>query len=412
MLQSLFNFINDPLYRLAISVLLFQTALVGVFILLILMIRSIRSRLLENQEWARHQAQNVLMRWITASESRRSLIHHLSSLPKRPLFEVFERFSSRLGPQEKNDLKLIAQELDLEEFAHRLAQSWLWWRRLEGVLLLGSVGTEKSIPLLRHYMRHKDEGLAFHSAWSFARIHPLRAREFIFEYLNQQGYYLSFTQKVRLLSSTQLQSMSVEESQSFFESCSVDLKPVLIEAFVLSAQAQAVHLVKMALKDPLKEVRIAAFKAASLSRFNLRKEELLLGIEDSEWEVRAQAVKAAGELRSVNLIPAISRAMQDSNWWVRQNASRALIAMKEPGLKALSYISEASPDRFARQTARFALSEAYMNQEALLNQNLKTAPLPSVDSELTPSHQDSFLLNRNRSEVLNTVELRVLQEQD
>ena len=164
--------------------------------------------------------------------------------------------------------------------------------------------------------------------------------------------------------------------------------------------------------DHSKEVRIAAFKSASLSRFNLKKDELLVGIEDAEWEVRAQAVKAAGELRATNLIPAIARSLQDSNWWVRQNASRALVVMKEPGLRALTYIAEASADRFARETARFALSEAYMMQESELNEYLKTAPLQPIESEFVEGPQHSFLLNPHHSQALNTIQLSALQDQD
>lgn len=405
---NLFHLIDDPLYRLAIWVLFIQLGVVFFSIIIVWLMRVIRPRLIQKQEHAQFVTQEMVFKFLSKQATQAEVIESLSVLPKRYLVSAFEHLSSRLGQTERDQLRSTAQVLQLEEFALNLSRSWFWWRRLEGVLLLGSIGSQKSEADLTLNIHDKEASVAFHAAWALVRISPIRSRSILMHYLQQeQAIGLSFVQRVRLMREFSLDDLNTEEIKEFFQACPERLKPELIEAVVLSSRAQAKDLVRLAAFSPSKEVRIAAFKSASLSRFDLRENELLAGIKDPEWEVRAQAVKVVGEARTRNLIPQLVQALTDYNWWVRQNASRALAQMGDAGISALRHVAAYGGDPFARDVARLVLAEVLIPKNKDVRPDLKTAPFDSVMSPLIEAQQ-SVLFNPDQSSHLNTFELKSL----
>ena len=264
------------------------------------------------------------------------------------------------------------------------------------------------------YQRLKDKkpSVAFHAACSLVRIDPIVSRQRIMEYLHYSDE-LSVGQKVRLMKDLKLEEMDSEGLISFFVCCPDSIKPNLIEATVLSSLAQSAPLIRRAASHPDKEVRIAAFKAASFSKLDIRTKEFSAGLQDPAWEVRAQAAKAAGISEDQTLIPFLTDLLSDSNWWVRQNSGKALAKMGSMGIKALSNVIQHDTDLFARDTARLALSEVFMFSDSATNDYLQTTPIPSIISP-TPSSPPHTLAStfKNFKEPqtleLNTIDLSAL----
>ena len=407
MFSDLLQLIDDPLYRLALWVLFIQLMIVLVAIGIVMGMRALKPAMLDRRQRAQSLAQKMILRILNDPLYLEDGLTILRRLPKRPVFSAIELLTSRLGSTEKKQIRELSQDLELESLALSLAHSWFWWRRLEGVLLLGSVGTRRSEKTLIKKLNDPSTSVSFHAAWAMVRISPVDARYVIMGYL-ELDTGLSFSQKIRLLRELNLEEFNAEELEIFFNRCPDHLKPELIEAVVLSAQSHAKMLIRTGITSPLKEVRIASFKAASLSRFDLKDNDFKRGIEDDAWEVRAQAVKAVGEGRMINLTPNLARALGDSNWWVRQNASKALSQLGEVGLKALSHVAQLGEDRFARDAARQALSETLLSSDQRVHLRLKTIPISPIPSKLIPE-QLSSILDPEHSNQLNTLELSALK---
>lgn len=77
-------------------------------------------------------------------------------------------------------------------------------------------------------------------------------------------------------------------------------------------------------------------------------------IGDRSWQVRAQAVKAVGQLQIDAAIPQLVEALRDQSYWVRFNAAIALVALGDPGVRALAG-ERWTRDKFARDVAQYQI---------------------------------------------------------
>jgi HEAT repeat protein len=401
----LFNLIDDPLYRFALWVLFAQILVIVIIAFLMLILKFVRPRMEQKQKQERLIARHSLMHYLNYPEEEIDITDTLQKISYRALFQALEHLYSRVSLSERSLLHTIIESLQLESYALTLTQSWFWWRRLEGVMILGTVAGLEGEANLVHRLKDKYSSVSFHAAWSLVRISPIHSRPLIIEYLTQSTG-LSFAQSVRLLRELDVTDLSENELLSFFQEVNDRLKPQLIEALVYSHGSHATHLVNYASKSDNKEIRIAAFKAASQFRFNLKEIEISKGVRDESWEVRAQAVKAVGESRMHNLIPLLAQSLADQNWWVRQNTAWALTQLGEAGLEALGHVAHLSKDNFARDTARLALSEILMKSQTDLSIHIDTLHLlPTIPQT---DELSTVLLDPNHTHHLNTQELNLI----
>ena len=421
-------YIRDPLYRLAVWIIIAQVSFILGAAVVAGVIRWIKPRFDENREkeisLARQSILNLLGKEHGQSREVQELQEAQEAQDAQKLFNeisirsviyAFEQVVTRLGEVEQRQLRASSIALWIEKHSLRLTKSWWWWRRFEGVLLLRSVGTESSEESLVKLLRDQHPTVSFYAAWALARVSPIRGLNELVHYIELEGNYnpqarvqlkLSFSQQVTLLKELKLQHLKLEELEDLFDQLSPRLKPVLIEALIQSGRGQAVPMVRRGISSTDMEVRVASYKAAATSRLSLSESELVQGLTDPFWPVRAQACKAVGVLRAINLVPDLCRCLADTQWWVRNNSARSLVQLGESGIGALNYISQFGEDRFARDISRLVLNEAIMSQNQSVMNALNSQPVKALSKQATPS--EATVLKQERSSVLLTKEITAL----
>ena len=407
------SYIHDPLYRLATWVIIIQILLIILAIVITIGLRWIRPQLIERKTRGEQHARDVILKILSAPQEDpddRELLVLFEQVSIRSLISAYEQLVTRLGQVEKRALRGSMIALKIEIYALRLTHSFFSWRRLEGALLLRSVGASSAEERLIHLLGDSNANVAFYAAWALVRVSPKRGQHYILNYLDEeQG--LSFSQRVHLMRELHLELLALPDLISLFKSLSNRLKSVIVEAIILSRHAVALPVVREAISAEDVEVRISAYKAAATSRLGLTEVELRQGIQDEAWPVRAQAVKAAGASKAINLIPILCGCLSDQEWWVRQNSARVLLQLGASGVEALSYVAHFGEDRFARDTARLMLSESNMYQSSMVMLSLDTQPMTPRPAEKI-SAQASHILNPHLPHALLTAEITKLGQYD
>ena len=407
------SYIHDPLYRLATWVIIIQLLLIGLAIAITIFLRWVRPRLEERRGRGERHARNVILKILSAPQEDpddRELLALFEEVSIRSLISAYEQLVTRLGQVEKRALRGSMIALKIEIYALKLTYSIFSWRRLEGALLLRSVGAASAEERLIQLLGDSNSNVAFYAAWALVRVSPKRGQHYIITYLDEE-HGLSVSQRVHLMRELHLELLDFAELKPLFMSLSNRLKSVMVEAIILSRHSVALPVVREALNAEDVEVRISAYKAAAMSRLGLTENELRRGIQDEAWPVRAQAVKAVGASKSINLIPMLCGCLSDKEWWVRQNSARVLVQLGASGIEALSYVAHFGEDRFARDTARLMLSESNMYQSSKVMLSLDTQPMaPRPADEI--SAQASHIINPHLPHALLTAEITKLGQYD
>ena len=426
----IFPYIRDPLYRFAVWIILLQLGFILGAALIAGLIRWLKPRWDEKRMHEEASARQELLNLLgkrDQEEEERAAIELLEEVSMRSIINAFEQIVTRVSEVEQRRLRGSLIALAIENYALTLTRSFLWWRRLEGVLLLRSVGAETSESALVNLMSDQHPSVSFYAAWALARVSPVRGLEELIPYIETETnvapskvtlkrkvhrrdqLYLSFSQQVTLLKELQLELLSEAELEAIFERLGDPLKPVMIEALIQSGRGRALSIVRIGINSVNDEVRIASYKAAVTSKLSLSEEELSRGLSDPVWPVRAQAVKAVGALKVLNLIPQVSRCLSDEQWWVRNNSAHALVQLGATGVEALSYASQFSSDRFARDISRLVLSEAIMASNPAAMSALDTQPVSPLPQEHPRAQRLNYLQGDGPS-VLLTAELSAITQ--
>ena len=407
------SYIHDPLYRLATWVIIVQIFMIALAIAMSALIRWVKPQIAERRARGEHHARSVILKLLSAPQEdlgEQEVLTLFEEVSVRSLISAYEQLVSRLGQVEKRALRGSVIALKIEIYALGLTHSWFSWRRLEGALLLRSVGAVSAEERLIHLLGDVSPNVAFYAAWALVRVSPKRGQHYIIDYLDEeQG--LSFSQRVHLMRELHLELLPLHELKTLFAKLSNRLKSVMVEAIILSRHAVALPVVREAINAQDVEVRISAFKAAATSRLGLTELELKQGLEDEAWPVRAQAVKAVGASKAINLIPMLCGCLADQEWWVRQNSARVLTQFGASGIEALRYVAHFSEDRFARDTARLMLSESVMYNSPEMMLSLNTQPMTPRPSEEI-STQASRIINPHIPRALLTAEITKLGQDD
>ena len=414
------EYIRDPLYRLAIWIIVLQLLFIVGAACIAFAIQWLKPQIDAKREKEEQLARQTLLDLLYQSQEQLDkdvVLQLFNNLSIRSIITAFEQVVTRLGEIEQRRLRGSIIALGIESYAIKLCHSWWWWRRLEGVLLLRSVGAATSEEQLVYMLNDKKPNVAFYAAWALARVSPIRGLKELITYIEKANadmdsnddthIHLAFSQQVTLLKELQLEYLEHEELERLFEQVSTKLKPVLIEAIIQSGQGSALPIIRKGIHSQDVEVRIASFKAAVTSKLSLSEEEVRIGLTDPIWVVRAQAVKIVGALKMLNLIPLLCQCLADNQWWVRQNSAQALLQLGSSGAEALSYVAQFGEDRFARDISRLVLSDAIMSADSNIRSALDTQPLSPLPESLLPG-ENSLVLDPNKSPSLLTAELTAL----
>jgi hypothetical protein len=132
----------------------------------------------------------------------------------------------------------------------------------------------------------------------------------------------------------------------------------VLDALGVSRCRSARERIEARLRSNAVDVRVGAARALGRLGMGEAIPALMLALADPAWPVRAQAAQSLGRLRATPAVDAMAERVADAAWWVRHHAAYALAAMGSEGRDALCELAARSPDPYAREMAREALSRS------------------------------------------------------
>lgn len=351
--------LSDPLYRLFIRVISVQfvaliTVLAAVVFIRLRRIRQRRERLAANRSIA-----PVLVRYLSDEIPLSEVIKTLKPLPKDEAAELLEAYASSIASRLQEDLVALYRGLGLIEFAVRRSRSFIWWRRLEAVRILGMLEGKVEPQILFDRLRDPVPAVRLAAARGLGRSGDPRAVDPLLASLATPAG-ISRPQIAAILvdlgsaAHPRLRALLRKPPQTRAEA---RLYATILEVLALSGDTRSAPYIQYALTDQDHEIRIAAFRAAGILRLTLAPDDIIMGLEDDRWEVRAQAARTAGRVGLKEMVSHLATRLSDTSWWVRLNAASALRDLGESGLSELSRIATDSNDPFARDMAQRILTE-------------------------------------------------------
>ena len=132
----------------------------------------------------------------------------------------------------------------------------------------------------------------------------------------------------------------------------------IIDALGVSRCRSARERIEARLRSDAVDVRVGSARALGRLGMGEAIPALMLALADPAWPVRAQSAQALGRLQATPAVDAVAERVSDAAWWVRHHAAYALASMGPEGRDALCELVVRSPDPYAREMAREALSQS------------------------------------------------------
>jgi HEAT repeat protein len=347
------HFWEEPLYRLILQITVLQVIVLGAFAAGIVLLRWLKLSRDKRRQRMSAALYVPLMNYMAGEVSLEPTYDAIRSFPRRLVSLELEKYAMMLGGDALSKLRALYERLDLGNMGLRLVHSLLWWRRLEGVRLLGVTGGGDVVDVLVDALRDKHAIVRLAAARSLGRIRSPKAIKPIIEIMAASRQLSRRQLAQTLVAFGQVTHPALRRIIASGENDEAyrRLAATAIEVLAITGDIDSGPEIRQALSSEEMEVRIAAYKAVVLLHLPLTVEELRQGLTDPAWQVRAQAALAAGKVGSDELVGDLGDCLTDRSWWVRQNAGAALYALGPPGIGQLELISRTSPDQFARDMA-------------------------------------------------------------
>jgi HEAT repeat protein len=375
------HFWEEPLYRLILQITVLQVIVLGAFAAGIVLLRWLKlSR--DKRRRRMSEALNLpLMSYVAGDVALEPTYDAIRRFPGRLISLELEKYAMMLGGEALSKLRALYERLGLGSLALRLVHSLFWWRRLEGIRLLGVTGGGDVVEVLLEALKDQHAIVRLAAARSLGRIRSPKAIKPIIEIM-AASRQLSRRQLAQTLVAfgpvthpALRRIVASEEGDEAYRR----LAATAIEVLAITGDIDSGPEIRRSLLSEEMEVRIAAYKAVVLLHLPLTEEELRRGLTDPAWQVRAQAALAAGKVGGDDLVTDLGACLTDRSWWVRQNAGTALYALGPRGVEQLEIVSQTSPDRFARDMAFRTLTSDPLYH--LTRTDLRSGPAPEAASE-------------------------------
>jgi hypothetical protein len=347
------HFWEEPLYRLILQVTLVQVFILGGIAVGIVWFRLVKLARQKRNRQISAALYTPLMGYIAGDVSIEATVDEVRGFPKYLVSMELEKYALMLGGEALSKIRALYERLDLSNLGLKLSHSTFWWRRLEGVRLLGVTGGGEVVDVLVDALRDNHAIVRLAAARSLGRVRSPKAIKPMLEIM-AEAKQLSRRQLAQTLvafgsaAHPALRRIVAEQTR---ETKDERFLAMVMEVLAITGDVESEKEIRAAITSPYLEVRIAAVKAAALLHLPLKSEELTRALKDEAWQVRAQAAIAAGKLGSEEVVGVLGECLRDHSWWVRSNAGAALAQLGERGIRALEDISETSDDRFARDMA-------------------------------------------------------------
>lgn len=349
---------NDPLYRLIVLISAWLVLVLVTILLTIAAIRIRRKRRLDVSDRTQALISGLLFEYLSGALRTDDFIEGTRPYSVQQVATVLERYVANLTGESRDALDRFFERSGMLEAARRMCRSVFWWTRLEGARILGAGGSRIGAPLLLDMLDDGNFAVRIAAARALGKSEDPQYIEPLLRALRRG--HLTRTQIAEVLVTLgPLGRQRLRElvMQLPSDRSASNLRATTVEVLALVGDAGATPFVQYALASGDAEVRIAAFKAASVLRLQLNLDELRGGLRDPVWQVRAHAATAAGRCAMSSLVPDLGVMLGDRNWWVRTNAAHALYALGNEGVAMLESIAATHEDPYARGMALRVLTE-------------------------------------------------------
>lgn len=349
---------EEPLYRFILQLTIAEIGMLALIMLGVIFIRQARILAERRRDKVAKALFDPLMRYLAGDVSLDDTYEFLRRFPRRIVCLEFEKYVMMLDGRALSRIRALYARLDLRILGMKLAHSAYWWRRLEGVRLLGATAGDDVVDILMDAVRDRSPVVRLAAVRSLGRIRSIKSIRPLLDMLSE-AENMSRRQLAQTLVAfgTDVQPFL---KRILVEVLDKDGNPhflaTVLEVLALTGDVDCKGEVLLAMESDKLEVRIAAYKAATLLHLPLATKTLLNGIHDSDWQVRAQAALAAGKMKDTRVIPELGACLSDRSWWVRNNAGAGLFNCGRKGVAELYRIAAESEDRFARDMAMRTLT--------------------------------------------------------
>ncbi len=347
------RFWEEPLYRLVLQITFAQIAFLATVIFGIVLIRALKILREKRNRRISQELFTPLMKFLAKELSIDGAFQALKKYPRQNICMEFEKYALMLKGSALEDIRVLYECLHLTKHGRRLSRSPFWWRRLEGVRLLGASGGDDVSDLLLKRLADSHNIVSLAAARSLGGVDDPNAIEPIVKIMSESKQ-MSRRQLAQTLiafgpaAHPYLRKLVRKEITRPRDSRFIAM---LLEVLALTGDIESGPEIRAALMSPHLEIRIAAFKSTIILHLPLQPIEIINGLTDKEWPVRAQAALAAGKLGNPSTIDELAKCLRDRFWWVRFNAGIALFQLGPLGIEKLEQIAQNDPDAFARDMA-------------------------------------------------------------
>lgn len=357
-MNALASVLHDPLYRLVLIAGAGQLALLALTIFTVGALRVHRRRQEERRDATQAALRVPLFAYLAGEASLDETARAMSLHPLRSVGRALEKYAPMVQGASLDAVKRLYTASGLLESAHRMVASPFWWRRLEGMRVLGAAGAAVGTEELALGLRDPHRAVRLAAARGLGRVGDPRFVEALLSAIPSGRTSRAQIAEVLLSlgagAHPRLRELVMDLARQ--EGTSM-LRATTLEVLALAGDLEAGPYIRFALEDEDLEVRIAAYRAARLLSLDLRPYELRRGFRDPAWPVRAVAAQTAGAIREVGACGELARLLSDDEWWVRLNAANALRLMGREGTRVLEEIANHAADGFARDMALRMLTE-------------------------------------------------------
>lgn len=349
--------LGPQILEIAWRVALVLTAMSGLTLLAILLVRLKSQGAIRRSTGFRHKVEPLVTALITGRGSEQDTMSALQADPEEALALLME-IAGRLDPAARARLHPLFASLPLAPREIATLKSRKWEARLQAAERLGYMGDPAATRALSATLGDEILAVRFAAARSLAMLgDPAHVRP-ILEAFDVPGE-MNQRRVAEVLHDFGPRATApllevVKNKDGIFSDSVVD---VAVRVLGMLRAPEAVVPLTALLKSPEYRVRLNAVRSLGQIGERAPLAEIAALCDDPAWEVRNMAVQAVGKLRGAQQIPALIKALGDPAWWVRYSAGQALCALGDPGIDALRTVMTTSSDRFAGDMSRQILQE-------------------------------------------------------
>ena len=166
---------EEPLYRLILQITVAEVVLLGVIMVGIVVTREIRVVQNRRNQRISKALFDPFMGYLAGDLTLEEIHEIVRRIPKRTVCLALERYALMLEGETLSKMRALYERLKFRHLGLKLAGSLFWWRRLEGMRLLGATGGDEIVDVLMGAIQDSHPVVRLAAVRSLGRIRNTRA---------------------------------------------------------------------------------------------------------------------------------------------------------------------------------------------------------------------------------------------